>query len=253
MKRTFGSCLVPFLLENFHDSNKIAIAYSLKLLVNFKGKVRMYYPINLSIMNKNIFKTVFILAGTITFASCTVNPITNLKQVQNDLQHGKSRSQITEIKTVKNHNITKKNNHNNMIVSNANNHDVNYLEQLAHQQINQYRQSRNLPLLKLDDSISKQARIHSQNMAQGRSDFSHKGFEKRIQILGSTIGYLSAAENVAYNKGYRDPATKAVDGWLKSSGHHKNIIGNYSLTGIGVAQNSQGEYYFTQIFILENK
>jgi uncharacterized protein YkwD len=29
------------------------------------------------------------------------------------------------------------------------------------------------------------------------------------------------------------------------------MIGNYDLTGIGVASNSQGEYYFTQIFVLK--
>jgi uncharacterized protein YkwD len=27
--------------------------------------------------------------------------------------------------------------------------------------------------------------------------------------------------------------------------------GNYNLTGIGVAKNAEGEYYFTQLFILE--
>jgi uncharacterized protein YkwD len=27
------------------------------------------------------------------------------------------------------------------------------------------------------------------------------------------------------------------------------MIGRYNLTGIGVAQSAQGEYYFTQIFV----
>ena len=126
------------------------------------------------------------------------------------------------------------------------------MEELTHQQINQYRKARNLPPLILDNSISQQARIHSQNMAQGKVTFSHEGFEKRIESVTSTISYRSAAENVAYNQGYSDPVDKAVAGWIKSPGHHKNMIGNYNLTGIGIAKNSQGEYYFTQIFVLGN-
>ncbi len=203
-------------------------------------------------MNKNILKAVWIVSGSITFASCSVNSVTNIEQGQNDLQQDNSPAQITKIETAKNPDISQKINQNDIIANNAKNHDVSYLEQLAHQQVNQYRQSQNLPPLILNDSISKQARIHSQNMAQGSSDFSHKGFEKRIESLGSTITYRSAAENVAYNQGYSDPVTKAVAGWIKSPGHHKNMIGKYNLTGIGVAKNSQGEYYFTQIFVLEN-
>ena len=52
--------------------------------------------------------------------------------------------------------------------------------------------------------------------------------------------------------GYQDPVSTAVDGWIKSDGHRQNMEGNYNLTGIGVAMNPQGEYYFTQIFILKN-
>ncbi|MEB3337507.1 MAG: hypothetical protein VKJ46_08605 [Leptolyngbyaceae bacterium] len=37
---------------------------------------------------------------------------------------------------------------------------------------------------------------------------------------------------------------------MKSPGHLKNIKGQYNLTGIGIAKDSQGKYYFTQIFIL---
>ncbi len=212
----------------------------------------IYHSINLSIMNKNIVKAAWAIAGTITFVSCTFksdNNENNIIQNQNDLRNNNSISKITEIETSKKSNITRIIEQNNII---ANNDEMNYLEQLAHQQINQYRKSRNLPPLKLDNSISKQARIHSQNMAQGKSPFSHKGFEKRIDAVSSKISYRSAAENVAYNQGYSNPVESAVKGWIKSPGHHKNMIGNYNLTGIGVAKNSQGEYYFTQIFILEN-
>lgn len=123
------------------------------------------------------------------------------------------------------------------------------LEQSIHQQINQYRQSRNLAPLTLDPRISERARIHSQNMASGRVPFSHEGFEQRVRAIGRAIPYRQAAENVAYNKGYPDPGRQAVQGWIKSTGHRINIEGQYNLTGIGIVKNAKGEYYFTQIFI----
>jgi uncharacterized protein YkwD len=123
------------------------------------------------------------------------------------------------------------------------------LEQAVLQQINQYRASRKLSPLKLDARISAQSLTHSQAMANGQVPFSHNGFDQRVQAIARAIPYSSAAENVAYNQGYSDPVTQAVQGWLKSPGHLKNIQGNFNLTGIGVVRNAKGEYYFTQIFI----
>lgn len=122
------------------------------------------------------------------------------------------------------------------------------LEQSIHQKINAYRASRGLTALSLNATISNVARTHSQNMASGTVPFGHQGFDTRVQTLSKTFTFRSAGENVAYNFGFSDPATTAVDGWLKSQGHLNNIIGAYNLTGIGVARNSKGEYYFTQIF-----
>jgi uncharacterized protein YkwD len=123
------------------------------------------------------------------------------------------------------------------------------LEQSVHQQINQYRKSRNLPPLTLDARITEQARIHSEAMASGRVPFSHDGFDNRVKAIAKSIPYRSAAENVAYNQGYSKPDEQAVEGWLKSPGHLKNIVGDFDLTGIAVSKNAKGEYYFTQIFI----
>ena len=123
------------------------------------------------------------------------------------------------------------------------------LEESVHQQINQYRQSQNLPSLSWDETIAQQARIHSQAMASGKVSFSHKGFEERINSIKKSIPYRSAAENLAYNQGYSNPDQQAVTGWLDSPGHLKNIQGEFNLTGVGIAKNSEGEYYFTQIFL----
>ncbi len=122
------------------------------------------------------------------------------------------------------------------------------LEQSVFQKINQFRQQKGLAPLSLNITITQQARQHSQTMASSRV-LSHDGFAGRVKAISRSIPYTGAAENVAYNKGFSDPVSQAVNGWLKSPGHLKNIMGNYKLTGVGVAQNSQGEYYFTQIFL----
>lgn len=123
------------------------------------------------------------------------------------------------------------------------------LEKSVHEQVNQYRVSRKLRPLTLDPRITEQARIHSQNMADGKVPFSHNGFDGRVDAIARSISYRGAAENVAYNFGYSDPVRNAVEGWIKSPGHRKNMEGEYNLTGIGVAKNAKGEYYFTQVFI----
>jgi uncharacterized protein YkwD len=123
------------------------------------------------------------------------------------------------------------------------------LEKSVFEEINRYRVSQKLPKLTLNTNISRQARIHSQNMAKGKIPFSHHGFEQRVKAM--SIKFSSAGENVAVNQGYSNPASQAITGWLNSPGHLKNIKGTYSMTGIGVATNQQGEVYLTQIFLLK--
>jgi len=125
------------------------------------------------------------------------------------------------------------------------------LEKSVFTQINQYRAKRGLKQLNLSEKISQQARIHSQNMAAGKVPFSHQGFEQRVMAI--PLKYSSAAENVAYNTGYSNPANEAVVGWLKSPGHLRNLQGKYNLTGVGVAANENGDVYLTQIFLNVSK
>jgi uncharacterized protein YkwD len=122
------------------------------------------------------------------------------------------------------------------------------METAVFNQINAFRATQKLPALKLNSTITTQARNHSTTQAKTKV-MSHNGFQTRVNEIGKTISWRGAAENVAYNSGYSDPATVAVNGWIKSPGHLANIKGNYNLTGIGVARNSAGQVYFTQIFI----
>ncbi len=121
-------------------------------------------------------------------------------------------------------------------------------EKSIYDRVNQYRHSRNLPPLTIDPIISAQAKVHSEKMARV-GKIGHEGFNDRVQSVGKEIVYRSAAENVGYSVGYAQPEAIAVEDWIGSPGHHKNMIGSYDLTGIGSAKNARGETYFTQIFI----
>ncbi|AFY56172.1 Cysteine-rich secretory protein family [Rivularia sp. PCC 7116] len=127
--------------------------------------------------------------------------------------------------------------------------DVAAMEKSVHRQINQYRKKQGLKPLKLNSKISKIARQHSKKMADKQVAFGHNGVSSRYNKISKVVEYRGVAENVAYNMGYDNPGKNAVKGWIKSSGHRRNIKGKYQVTGIGVAKNSEGEYYFTQLFV----
>ena len=112
--------------------------------------------------------------------------------------------------------------------------------------VNEHRSGLGLSTLSSNQVIVNEARKHSQAMSSGVIPFGHDGFDNRISVIKSAITGNSFAENVA--TGYTG-AAKAVNGWLNSSGHKKNIEGNYNLTGIGVTISNDGTLFFTQIFM----
>lgn len=128
--------------------------------------------------------------------------------------------------------------------------EANYpqIVQEIHQRINEFRQSQGLQPLTLNPVISEQARQHSVEMSQTPDTISHSDFNERINELRQQLPYQAAAENVAANLNYENPGVQAVEGWKNSPTHRKNILGDYTQTGIGVAQSENGSYFFTQIF-----
>lgn len=122
------------------------------------------------------------------------------------------------------------------------------LELAIHDLVNAHRKSLGLPPLTLDARINRLARLHSAAMATGKVKVGHDGFGDRAKLLsqGKPQG---VAENVAYDVGHADPATKIVRQWLKSRNHRENIEGPYERTGVGVAQSVIGEIYVTQLFV----
>ena len=90
---------------------------------------------------------------------------------------------------------------------------------------------------------------HSANMAQGRVAFGHDGFNNRFRRFPFRLT-RRGAENVAMSNGLSDAGKVAVDGWIKSPGHRKNMVGSFSYMGIGAVQASNGAWYLTQLFAL---
>lgn len=112
--------------------------------------------------------------------------------------------------------------------------------------INQHRESKGLPPLAFSAVVADEARRHSTDMASKRVPFGHQGLTGRTKIITTKIKTVNAvSENVARGT---LTAQQAVNLWLKSPGHRKNIEGKYKYTGIGVARDRKSELYFTQIF-----
>jgi uncharacterized protein YkwD len=122
-----------------------------------------------------------------------------------------------------------------------------FLENEVLEQINAHRSALNIQELVAHEKITSQARKHSGNMAKGMVPFGHDGFSDRISIIKEFMSDVNrSAENVLYGS---DDAQAAIGAWLQSEGHRKNIEGNYTHTGIGIAQDKDGTYFYTQIFV----
>lgn len=126
------------------------------------------------------------------------------------------------------------------------------LEERAFAAVNRLRAAAGLAPLRFAPDLSTVAREHSQDMVE-RDYFAHQspdGRDLRHRFARHGISnWQRIAENIAYNRGYEDPVAAAVEGWMNSPGHRKNIL-NRSLveSGIGVAVSEAGRVYFTQVF-----
>ncbi len=129
---------------------------------------------------------------------------------------------------------------------------LNSMEQSVYEQINEHRESKGLSPLVLDGWLSQQAREHSEAMAKGDISFDHEFLDQLNQKIIKTGPYQSAATAIGMTLGHANPAQANVNNWRTSIFDETRaaINGEYELTGVGVAMNLKGEYYFTQIFLL---
>jgi uncharacterized protein YkwD len=111
---------------------------------------------------------------------------------------------------------------------------------------NQFRQSRGLPPLTLQEDLNALALAHSTDMAKGRVGFGHDGFDRReAEAFKKITTARSFAENVAYGA---STGEEVVNLWKSSAGHRKNMLGKYRFIGIGTARNKAGVIYYTEVF-----
>lgn len=121
------------------------------------------------------------------------------------------------------------------------------------QMINEERSKDGSGSLVWDARLANVARSHSDKMASedffGHKDKNGKNLVDRMRAINLT-NWSGVAENLYFCKGFDDPTTAAVMGWLKSSGHKSNLLNkSWKSTGIGIATSSDGKVYVTQVFM----
>lgn len=122
----------------------------------------------------------------------------------------------------------------------------------AFEAVNRERVRRGLARLAWDDEIAAVARAHSRRMRDLKF-FAHEDPERgsmAARLKRARVPYRAAAENLFVEQGYRKPVEQAVKAWLNSPGHRRNLLGrDFTRTGMGVASDGRGKYWFTQIFV----
>ncbi|GAE89550.1 CAP domain-containing protein [Acetivibrio straminisolvens] len=121
-------------------------------------------------------------------------------------------------------------------------------EQRTLELINKERTKAGLEPLKIDAELQKVARLKAQDMVE-KNYFSHQSptygspFDMMRQF---DINFRTAGENIAGNR----TVEGAVQAWMNSEGHRKNILNaNFNYTGIGVVESPQYGKMFVQMFI----
>jgi uncharacterized protein YkwD len=128
------------------------------------------------------------------------------------------------------------------------------IEQQIFALINAERSKMGVSELEWSESLAAVARLHSEDMANVKF-FSHRGsdgsmVDERADRLGLGA-WRSIGENIAYMRGFDDPASLAVEKWLESPAHRKNLLGpNWKESAVGVAMTDDGTYYMTEVFLL---
>lgn len=127
------------------------------------------------------------------------------------------------------------------------------IERHAFELINQERARHAQPALTWNDRLVEVARNHSASMAEFQF-FSHRGLDDKLvsdRADDCKVGrWRAIGENIAYNRGYKEPIERAVEQWLKSPSHRRNLLDkNWSDSAVGIAIAADGSYYLTQVFM----
>jgi uncharacterized protein YkwD len=111
--------------------------------------------------------------------------------------------------------------------------------QEVERELNEYRSSQGLSVLEDNTTLDLAAQERAEGMC-ATNNWSHEG---DWTVLDQYYEYTTAGENLYYFPVVENQAESALDSWVKSPGHLKNIVGDYTQTGVGVklCPNFQGE------------
>ncbi|ETK96710.1 hypothetical protein L915_00628 [Phytophthora nicotianae] len=116
----------------------------------------------------------------------------------------------------------------------------NYLASML-ERVNQERATKNLPPLRMHSKLQAAAQRQADDMAannfMGHTGSDGSKMTQRAADAGFSGG--AVAENVA--AGQKD-VNAVVESWMKSPGHRRNILGNYTVFGAAYAFNRSSRY-----------
>ena len=127
------------------------------------------------------------------------------------------------------------------------------IERHAFEETNRARLKNGLLPFVWDADLCLMARAHSENMGR-HNFFSHvtpegQRLKDRAQAAG-ILRFTLIGENIAYNLGYDDPGTFAVERWMLSPKHRANILDeHFNAMAVGTYVAPDGSVYLTQTFI----
>jgi uncharacterized protein YkwD len=111
--------------------------------------------------------------------------------------------------------------------------------------INNHRIAMGLNPLNNLNIIKSVAFTHTDYMVE-INQVNHDNFFQRKNSLIQNAGAARVSENVAY--GYSS-AQAVVSAWINSASHRENLEGDFTDFDISAEQNSEGRWYYTNIFI----
>jgi uncharacterized protein YkwD len=130
-----------------------------------------------------------------------------------------------------------------------------------HSQVNSFRSSVGRKPVTRHAGLDKMAQQHSEFMRLNRGKFgkgaqgslTHYGFEERSLKAQRMMSMGEVGENIGTcSRQGPNAAPVLVNAWKNSSGHMKNMKGQWDVTGIGVSVDSDGTVFATQIFANED-
>ena len=109
--------------------------------------------------------------------------------------------------------------------------------------VNNFRAQNGKPALVMSAELNLKAQSWTEKMI-AEDNLYHSNLS-----IGVSGGWSGIAENIAYNGGGVSAAQTALQ---NSSGHRTNLLGNYGEVGLGIAVDSGGTTWVTEVFVLRS-